>query len=228
MGVCALLRYAMVLVPLSVCLPVPVAAQLGSNAGRVPVLLVPGWGDGIEELEILKEQFLASGWPASMVLSIGFSDPVGSNSVHAAEVADSLTALLARNSGHQADLVAHSMGGLAVRAMLLSDSLASRVRRVVFLGTPHHGTQTAHLGWGEGAVEMKPGSLFLVELNTRWDLVDGVQALSVRTRVDLSVVPGESAVLAGASNVEVCCPTHAGLLTDPGVFERVRNFLLSR
>ena len=43
-------------------------------------------------------------------------------------------------TGHPPIVVAHSMGGLAVRAWLAAHGAAARIQHVITLGTPHHGT----------------------------------------------------------------------------------------
>lgn len=48
------------------------------------------------------------------------------------------------------DLVAHSMGGLVARQYIQSADYASDVDQLIFLGTPHEGSQKAYLSW-EGA-----------------------------------------------------------------------------
>jgi triacylglycerol lipase len=116
------------------------------------------------------------------------------------------------------------MGGLAVRRYLL-DGGASSVRKVVFLATPHRGTVSAEVAWGEGAREMEPGSRFLLDLIRARPIPPGVRAITIRTPLDLHIIPSESATLPGIPDVEVCCPTHAGLLDDDETFQAIRTFL---
>lgn len=53
-----------------------------------------------------------------------------------------ITDTYADNSGMPVHLVAHSMGGLVVRATLMAyPMLWSKVGRIVFIGTPHYGSQ---------------------------------------------------------------------------------------
>jgi hypothetical protein len=52
-----------------------------------------------------------------------------------------------------------------------------------------------------------------------------VRAITIRTPLDLHVVPPESARLPGIPDLKVCCPTHAGLLEDEGTFELIARFL---
>ena len=74
---------------------------------------------------------------------------------------------------------------------------------------------------------MMPGSAFLDTLNTDAPAPSGAEAMTIRTRVDTHIVPGESATLPGVPDHEICCPTHSGLLKSQEVFELVRAFLES-
>ncbi|MFH1583200.1 MAG: hypothetical protein ABIB72_02690, partial [Candidatus Falkowbacteria bacterium] len=51
------------------------------------------------------------------------------------------------------DVVAHSMGGLVVRAYAESDYYGNDIDQLVFLGTPHKGSPDAYLTW-EGALNI--------------------------------------------------------------------------
>jgi triacylglycerol lipase len=72
---------------------------------------------------------------------------------------------------------------------------------------------------------MLPGSPFLDSLNAGPGVPPGVEIVTLRTPLDAHVLPPESATLRGAEDVEVCCPTHEGLLRDLEVFRIVRRFL---
>lgn len=195
-------------------------------SGGVPVLLVPGWLDTDRDMAALRIRLLGAGWGDDEVLAVSFRDPTGGNRAHALEIDSAARELLGRTGADELDVVAHSMGGLAVRWYLRYGDPVP-VRRAVFIATPHGGTYSAYLAWGRGSEEMEPESAFLDSLNAGPALPEGLQALTVRTPIDTHVVPGESATLAGVPDLSVCCPTHAGLLRDAKVFEIVRRFLLT-
>jgi triacylglycerol lipase len=199
----------------------PTVAQ---GATVTPVLLVPGWLDTERDLAALRIRFLAAGWPEERLETITFQDPTGSNRDHAHELDLAIDSLLARTRAPLVDIVAHSMGGLATRWLLRQDE-EHRVRRVAFLGSPHRGTLSAHLAWGDGRDEMMPDSPFLDTLNAEPGIATGVEAITIRTPVDTRIVPGESAALPGVPDHVVCCPTHAGLLHDEEVFGILLDFL---
>lgn len=188
----------------------------------VPVLLVPGWFDTARELAALRIRLLAAGW--SHVETLTFRDPTGSNRDHADEIDSLVAAVVAETGADEVDIVAHSMGGLATRWYLKTRESAP-VRRAVFIASPHRGTLTAHLAWGEGRDEMMPESAFLAALNSGPALPPGVEAITIRTPVDMRVVPGESATLLGVEDHTVCCPSHQGLMRSDDVFHLVVDFL---
>jgi triacylglycerol lipase len=188
---------------------------------------VPGWSDEAQELVPLRARLLEAGWDSAAVRVVDFRDPVGSNREHAREVARDLAEIRAATASPVVDVVAHSMGGLALRYHLSRQEPGGvDVRRAIFLATPHHGTWSALVAWGDGGAEMVPGSDFLMELMRGAPLPPGVEALTVRTPVDLHILPQESARLATVPDVEVCCPTHAGLVTDPRTFIVIEAFLV--
>jgi triacylglycerol lipase len=188
------------------------------------VLVIPGWSDDETRLAALGARLTAAGWDDGFVLTLSFEDPVGSNRDHAREIAQAVLAFKSRTGADRIDIVAHSMGGLATRYFLLNGGDV-HVRRVVFLATPHMGTVAAHFGWGEGAREMEPQSTFLLGLLRAQPIPSGVRAITIRTPLDLHVLPPESATLPGVPNLEVCCPTHAGLLDDDETFGLIQRFL---
>lgn len=191
---------------------------------QTPVLLVPGWLDTERDLAALRIRLLGAGWPSDRVEAITFEEPTGSNRDHAAELSEAIDRLRARTGSDEVDVVAHSMGGLATRWYILTHPMHP-IRRVVFIGSPHRGTLSAHLAWGGGREEMMPDSPFLDSLNTAQPAPAGVEAMTIRTVIDTHIVPGETATLPGVPDHELCCPTHAGLLRDEDVFGLVLSFL---
>ncbi len=122
----------------------------------------------------------------------------------------------------QVDVIAHSMGGLIVREYLSHHS-KHPIRRLVFLSTPHFGTDAASVlekvasVSSEGnlqADEMLPGSDFLWQLNAQeGSELEGVQVLNAYVDSDSIfdrdlVVPSYSAWLPWVANVSVAGNHH--------------------
>ncbi|MGD2121665.1 MAG: hypothetical protein PVJ76_07965 [Gemmatimonadota bacterium] len=193
---------------------------------RRPVMLIPGWLGRSMDMMPLKERLVRDGWREADVLPLEFDDPVGSNVDHAREVDRAIQRIVRETEGSEIDIVAHSMGGLAVWFLLQEKGFLLPIHRVVFLATPFQGTVTAYLAWGDGGPEMIPDSEFLTELQQggwpqRW-----VNSLAIRTPLDLTVVPGYGAAPLGIEDKVVCCPTHQGLLDHEETYVLIRDFLL--
>ncbi len=158
-------------------------------------------------------------------------DTTGDLRSRARDLRDLLDQIALDRPGAEVDLVAHSQGGLIAREALADHydgegRALPRVRRVVTLGTPHHGsdaaTALAWLRWspggqairelarrrnqpfdltGPGIAQLAETSDFIRELNNR-PLRDGVTYTSIAASED-AIVPAPRSRLAGARNVLV-------------------------
>jgi pimeloyl-ACP methyl ester carboxylesterase len=153
--------------------------------------------------------------------------PYRSPEAYARSLAKAMWRLLEEMPGEQLDVVAHSMGGLILRLVLgQNPELAARIRRVVTLGSPHHGT--AFLRWirrGPVYRMMSLSAQFLQTLPTFEQTVPEAAVTTVATAHDLVVYPVESAHLAGARQVTLKGVGHVGLLTEDRVRERIADWL---
>jgi len=198
-----------------------------ASSSRRPVLLVPGWLGRAQDMAPLKQRLVRDGWAPETVFPLEFQDPVGSSLDHSRELERDIEAVLQETGAPEIDLVAHSMGGLAVWTLLQRKGDLLPIRRVVFLATPFQGTVTAYLAWGDGGPEMIPGSEFLQALKRGGWPEQWVEALAIRTPLDLTVVPAEGATPLESRGKVICCPTHQGLLDHEETYEVIRDFLLA-
>lgn len=190
-----------------------------------PVLLVPGYGGSTTALEVLAAELRQAGRTARV---LPLPDGGTGDLRTAAAVLDAATDAALATGAPSVDVVGYSAGGVVAR--LLVRDRPQDVRRVVTLGSPHHGTQVAALGAAfapescpEGCRQLAPGSPLLEELAEGDETPDGPQWLSVWTTQDRVVTPPDSARLDGAVNVALqdVCPAlqvdHAALPVDPVV-----------
>jgi triacylglycerol lipase len=187
---------------------------------RAPVLLVPGWTDGPGDLQFLRNRFVTGGWDEDEVGIVEFEEPWGGGEDRVPTLEAAISELTARTGSRQVDVVAHSMGGLATRVLLGRGE--ERIRRVVFMATPHAGSIGAWFAFGPAAEDLRPGSEFVREAAAS---ALRVPALDVVSALDLRVLPPRSARLPGAVTAEVCCPGHKGLLFDREAYEAAERFL---
>jgi pimeloyl-ACP methyl ester carboxylesterase len=153
---------------------------------------------------------LSLGWPGRRV----------------AHYAPRLAALLERTPG-PIDVVAHSMGGVVLRVVLRENPhLASRIRRIATLGTPHAGTAGAR-GWLRifpEPADLHRSSRLLAGLPHLAALAPTAEILTVGSALDLVVYPRETATSPGAQHLEVDVG-HLGLVVDPRVARLVARWL---
>jgi pimeloyl-ACP methyl ester carboxylesterase len=205
-------------------------AQIGSDLGRPvppqdlpgPVLLVPGYGGGAGGLTALAERIRATGRSATVVRLPG--DAMGDLGTQAAVLNRHVDEALDRGA-QSVDVIGHSAGGVVARLWAQESGGERKARRIVTLGSPHHGTDLAATAAAAapGACpaacqQLVPGSRFLSDLEA--PVAAPPVWMSVWTVQDETVMPPDSARLEGALNVAVqsICPgaqvSHGGLPTS--------------
>jgi triacylglycerol lipase len=155
----------------------------------------------------------------------------------AERVAEKIERLRARHGITRLHLVGHSKGGLIARRYVQHFGGDTRVRSVITLGTPHHGTSTAWLGvalMGFGAVPSSARDLLprspLVERLGQDTFPADIPLTSIYSRSDL-VCPWWNSVLrvrsggSHLSNVHLPGIGHSQLVWDPAVYGVVRQRL---
>ena len=152
-------------------------------------------------------------------------------------IASKLERICARTGLERFHIVGHSKGGLIARHYVQHHGGDRRVKGLITLGSPHHGTPTAAVGvaiTGAGVLgpsiwEMLPGSKLLKKMSED-TFPPGIPLVSLYSRQDLvcpwwcSVLrprPGESSM----SNVELRGLGHTELCHDGQVYAVVRREL---
>jgi triacylglycerol lipase len=187
-----------------------------------PVLLVAGYGGGTGSLERLAVALRAQGRTVEVVPPVG--DDTGDLRIQAQQL--KVVADRAIGAGAPSvDVIGYSAGGVVTRIWAADLDGARIARRVITLGSPHHGAQVAGLAAAlapgscpAACRQLVPGSTLLDGLR---EAAPGPEWVSVWSRDDTVVTPPESAQLDGAVNVELqaVCPTarvsHGELPTAP-------------
>ncbi len=129
--------------------------------------------------------------------------------------------------GARVTIIAHSMGGLAARAMLRT--LGPKViRQIITLATPHHGAPFARVLSWPCARQMCPGSAWLTALNAAQEGKWRVPLTSIYSLDDNLVQPARSSALLGAQSFEMRGLGHFGLLVSRRALDRVMHVLEER
>ncbi|MFN7145831.1 MAG: lipase family alpha/beta hydrolase [Myxococcota bacterium] len=158
---------------------------------------------------------------------------------HLAEhIAEKIERICTRTGLDSFHVVGHSKGGLIAREYVQHFGGDARVKSLITLGTPHHGTPTAALGvWLMGAgilsrspYDLLPNSRFVQRLREN-PFPSSVPLVSVYSRHDI-VCPWWSSVLVpregetSLHNRPVQGVGHTALTYDPGVYQIVRREIL--
>ncbi len=155
----------------------------------------------------------------------------------AAHVAEKIERVSERYDLQRFHIIGHSQGGLMARHYIQQHGGHRRVKSLITMGTPHHGTPVALMGlWlmaggllSASPWELLPGSRFLRRLS-RDTFPPGVPLVSIYSKSDLicpypfSILrprPGDSSM----KNIPVQGVGHTALSHDAGVYRLVREQL---
>src|SRR5688572_4744753 len=175
------------------------------RAHRRPVLLVHGiLGQRHVYWNLFKRRLRDDGFRVhEVILPYAL---LGDIRIAARMLADKVEATLAGDRANQVDIICHSAGGLVARYYITYLRGHRNVRHIVTLGTPHGGTYFSYLlqlPFLSIIRQTRPGSNLLQELSGPGAIPQGVKVTSLWSPTDLVVLPPESAVLVGATNIKV-------------------------
>lgn len=176
---------------------------------RMPLLLVHGYQCNRGFWFWLRRRLEAAGW---MVATHNLEPVLADIDAYAPALDKRIDEVLAATGARQVILVGHSMGGLASRAYLRRYG-HGKVARMISLGSPHHGSRLAALGWGPNGRQMHFRGPWVTAL-----AATGLPAgsVSIYSLHDNQVMPQrECSELAGAKNVAVTGVSHLGMAFSP-------------
>jgi triacylglycerol esterase/lipase EstA (alpha/beta hydrolase family) len=200
-----------------------------------PVLLVPGYGGNLQSLQPLVTALRSAGRIAVMVEPVG--DGTGDLRVQAQHLAEVAARVREDAGAASVDVIGYSAGGVVARVWVRDDGGAKVARRVLTLGSPHHGSSQAALGaefaggCAAACEQLIPDSDLLRRLNAGDETPAGPLWSTVRSTSDQVVTPVDSAALSGAINIVVqdVCPgsttAHGDLPSSPVVLAALGSVL---
>ncbi|MDC8784555.1 esterase/lipase family protein [Roseateles koreensis] len=204
-------------------LPAPPARQRG-------VLLIHGFSCNRGLWNEWMRRLRAKGHP---YIALTLTPEFGGIDRYADPIEAAVQRLTAACGGTPPLVVAHSMGGLAVRAWWRRhghNDQRARVQRVLTLGTPHAGTVMAELSTTRNARQMRRHSAWLQELASHERLNEGDCQIAAHldcyfSACDQVVCPAQTAVLPGARAIEIPAAGHLSLVFEPRVFADALAYL---
>lgn len=116
-------------------------------------------------------------------------------------------------------VVAHSMGGLAVRAWLAAARTDTLSQQVITIGTPHRGTELARFALAANARQMRRQSAWLRALEQRERGELFASFTCYYSHCDNVVMPASTATLPGADNRHLPGVAHVRMASDERIFQ---------
>lgn len=190
-----------------------------------PVVLVPGYGGNVSDLDPLVAEVRKQGRPA--VVFTPTDNNTGDLRIQARRLETLVQRTIDDTGAVSVDLVGYSAGGVISRLYVRDDGGASVVRRVLTIGSPQHGTDVAQLALDAAGScptaceQMATDSDLVRRLNAGDETPDGPRWMTVRSSSDRTVTPASTAELDGALNLLVqdycaeATTSHGDLPGDP-------------
>lgn len=129
---------------------------------------------------------------------------------------------LERCTGMAPVVVAHSMGGLALRRWWVECGDAARVHHAVTIGTPHRGTWLARFALTRNARQMRLLSGWLQSLAAREPPGRAARMTCFYGHCDNIVFPPATATLPGAENRNLSGVAHVHMADHPAPWQEVQ------
>jgi triacylglycerol esterase/lipase EstA (alpha/beta hydrolase family) len=140
----------------------------------------------------------------------------------AEQLRDFIEAVRVREGAERVDIVAHSLGGMVARHYIERLDGAKHVQRLITIGSPHHGTKTAHFGpFIPSAQESRAGSQWFADMGP-FLAREGLAYTSIWSRSDAIIEPPESSSIAPAGEDRVFDDLgHLSLLLSTRVIDAI-------
>lgn len=189
----------------------------GAQAGRRAVVLVHGFVCNRGLWLPWLRQLRARGVPYA---TVNLEPVFGSIDAYAAAI-DAAVARAAQATGQPPLVIAHSMGGLAVRAWLrqAGEGAEARVHHVVTIGTPHRGTWLGRLSRVPNGRQMSDAGSWLPALAADEPPVRYARFTCWHSNCDNIVFPTRTATLPGADNRLLRGVPHVAMAYHPAVMK---------
>lgn len=185
---------------------------MNSLSPRNPVLLIHGIWDTTAIFSYMTTALSQQGW---LVYSLNLLPNDGRAGLNC--LADQLASFIEQTFDPEQplDIVGYSMGGLVSRYYIQRLGGYQRVQRFITISSPHHGTLAAYSLPLPGYVQMRPGSLFLRDLNQDLSALEQLNFTSIWTPLDAIIVPASSSQMPIGDEVKLNIWFHRQMVSHP-------------
>lgn len=191
-----------------------------TESHRRPILLIHGIFHNKSAFFYLKQKLALKGWHHFRELDLLTS--VYGIARLAEKVKSEVERLREEYETDQIDIVAHSMGGIVARYYLQKLGGDGVVRNLITLGTPHRGTDWSKYSILPHIRDLHPKSKLLQDLNELPPPAK-TRVVSVAGKLDLMLLPRNTAQWPGVRCIELEQMGHAGLLFSKRVAQIITS-----
>lgn len=149
-------------------------------------------------------------------VGVNLEPPFGSIADYGTAIAAAVCAVR-QATGVAPVIVAHSMGGLAVRAWLVHCKPDEMPARVITIGTPHQGTWLARFGLATNSTQMRIGAEWQRTLCRSERREVHARFICFYSNCDNMILPPSNATLTGADNRHIPGCAHVDLAFHPDI-----------
>lgn len=214
---------------------VTVFATAMSYAAHDPVIMIPGMGGTVSNMDTMKSNLQANGWPSNLLFTWTDSSQMKQDmAVAAQQMSAKVDQVLAQTGASKVVLVTWSASTIAGRYYIKNLGGAAKVSQYIAFAGPHHGISNYLLcqstpscaQWGP------PNSPWLANLNSGTEVPGSptVKYLTLRSTGDTNASPTDTAMLAGAENYLMSgtnAPTHFTIITNSTALAKMRSFIIA-
>lgn len=196
--------------------------RLRRSGNQRPVVLVHGWSLNRASMALLAARLRRDGRDA---YAVNYPSLLADTDAKAAHLADTLRRVAIETGSTRIDVIAHSLGGVVIRAVACRHGGLEFLGNVVTLGSPHGGCALAVLLDGLGLRQLRPGSRYLERLAGDDTLATSVNVAAVASTFDAVAFPIDCCEYRGALNISIDSIGHHGLLMSEQVYTLAKENL---
>ncbi|HEY8899044.1 MAG TPA: hypothetical protein VIM61_01325 [Chthoniobacterales bacterium] len=189
-----------------------------SSPSTKHVILVPGIWDTVGTLRRMADALRKAGLEPAIV-PLSPNNGRASLDTLAAGVHEVVTTHVPASA--RFSIVGFSMGGLVSRSYLRQFGDPARIDTFVSIASPHRGTWLAWFSAAPGVRDMRPGSPFLAAVDADAVRFTATRWITLRTPLDLMILPASSSALSWARNESLPVPLHALMVLDARVIRQI-------
>ena len=191
---------------------------------RLPIVFVHGFWDKSSVFKFMSTYLKDKGWKVYEQFQIIPNNGM----ISIEEMAEQLAGYINVQLGPEASflLIGFSMGGLVSRYYVQSLGGIDRVKHLITISSPHHGTWMAYLFNRKACIQMRPNSTFLKTLNKEVTILQKISMTSIWANYDTTILPNNSSRLSIGNEVILKFGIHALMPYSSKVIKAVEQSLI--